>query len=360
MSEHGLPFGGVVLPVTEEPAPPIYYPGTPAPIPFGQQVADHWSGNRLPIGSTAYSQGVTGMYCCGSPYACAIQKDLNLSRGLGGGEWTLIVTFSLHSLPVMLADPDEVHVIFNAHEPISSGVERVSIGITPSGRIVGRVATWPDTATPIGTITPDNVIHQVALQLPSSPDGGLALSLDGVVIVRRDGGPLLLQEGFFPRTGSLIRFMAFNGIDGLSRVECSIHQIEIHTENVPVGWLFNEAHGLIVNDYEWPSTGWVDRGEMPAQPADGSSDYTGSFDLTADWYNPLEMGRPLLWGPIPTTPIQGCMRWSRGTGYSGNRPDGTGYASSPAGGPGYSGIQPSGPTIYSRDRPPPIGVTRST
>lgn len=288
-----------------------FFPGTGA-VGSVESITDPWSGVPFTNPETLYHQAQVGMVSCGSPYFSAIQNNTFNSVGQGGGEFRLSMIVALRGLPVQLASPDEVHILFSVHEAAPGGSERVAIGVTPNGRIVGRTGTRADLLSSPASILADGLPHRIWLQCFAA-GASRQVGLDGAVLAQDaiPGG----VDGLFSPTGLPIRYMAFNGVDGRTRCNCVISHVELVPVNAPIAWLFNEAQGLLVKDYEQygDPAEWTDRATLPA----GASDWNdgNDFDLTAQWYDPTTMGRPLLWGAVPASPIQTCLSWSKATHY---------------------------------------------
>lgn len=288
-----------------------FFPGGGA-VGSVESITDPWSGVPFTNPETLYHQAQVGMVSCGSPYFAAIQNNTFNSVGQGGGEFRLSMIVALRGLPVQLASPDEVHILFSVHEAVPGGSERVAIGVTPNGRVVGRTGTRADLLSPPASLLADGLPHRIWLQCFAA-GASRQVGLDGAVLAQDaiPGG----VDGLFSPTGLPIRYMAFNGVDGRTRCNCVISHVELVPVNAPIAWLFNEAQGVLVKDYEMygDPAEWTDRATLPA----GASDWNdgNDFDLTAQWYDPTTMGRPLLWGAVPTSPIQTCLSWSKATQY---------------------------------------------
>lgn len=298
-----------------------FFPPSSAASP-AERIVNPWTGLPFTTQETLYHQARSGVSSCGAAYFAAIQQDLSASVGLGLGEASVLITVALHALPTQLASADEVHVVFSAHEPFNGGSERVAIGITPNGRIVGRTGTRADLLSTPATILADGKPHVVSLMVATGSGGARAIGLDGVVVAHDDiaGG----SDGLFPLVGSTLRFMLFNGVDGRTRCACTIYKCEMQPTNTqPLRWPCDEGHGLSLRDQEFvalsaATNGWQDRAAL--LPLDQQRTYTdyypAHFGLLVQWYDPTTMGRPLLWGAVPGTPIQSCVGWAKATPYA--------------------------------------------
>jgi hypothetical protein len=311
-----------------------YYPGSAGALGV-LEPPDPWTGVPLSVPQTVYSRSSSGMRSCGAPYFALVQPSPADTSGVISNLASLILEVALHSAPVRLTSDDEIHYLFSCHARLANGqgIELFSLGVTPSGRVGWENTFGGGLVTPIGMIRPDGSFHRLSLR--ANADGSRDISIDGAVIVR-DNTPTSFPIGpYLPEQAGVgtVRFMAFNGVAGKTRCEATISHVEIVSGAHPVGWLFDERSGVIVNDYEYASDGiggpvmWRKRSSLTSDFAvqPGASDFLGNWGLTAAWYNPSLLDNfgvpiPLPWGNVPATDPVGCIEWERRTIYTPRRP----------------------------------------
>ncbi len=304
-----------------------YWPGIAVGIGASEVIVDPWTGTQLPGPETRYKVAQTGLSSCGDPYFAAVPAEPG--TGIGGGENSMTIVVTLDSLPERLNSDDEPHFITSWHEYAPGGRELFSIAITPNGRVCAKAAGTPLLMSPIGVIAADGLSHSITIQSFSVTLTYIAV--DGVVVVAA-----LLEpsepEGMFSNLGLPVRFMLYNGVDGLTRCPCTIHQCHIGPEGTnPLRWPIDENSGLSIRDQEYVSDGlggnadWRDRSDIIIPPYGGSypafvSDYTDSWALEVGWYDPSVLSFPQLYGDPPTASVASCARRRRSTQFTRRNP----------------------------------------
>lgn len=311
--------GSLVLTDAAEPRRDLlgYYPGEFVDD-FAGVPPNPWSGLPQPVPVTPYAID-SGLRACGLPYFAAVQTNLDNSIGIGGGETRMMLVVALHAMPVQLASPDEPHWLASWHEAILGGRELFSLGVTPSGRICAKTVDSPVILSPTAVITADSIPHTISMQMFAGT--GFELGFDGVVVVGYGSSAISLQGPFSPLrvppgTYPPVRFMLFNGLEGRTRCECTIFWCEMVPESQSVRWPVEEGRGLNIHDEELVSGLWANR-----QPPSALSDYgTVDWRLVVQYYNPLTLGFPLVWGPLPSSDIRDCAHWFLNTQFSPQNP----------------------------------------
>lgn len=286
---------------------------------------------ELAVQPTAPSVSV-GITSKGRAYfALATEADFS---GFSPGPPELTIIMRLDRAPTQLADPDEIHIIASCHEGGADGQELFSLGITPTLRLCAVTPGAAPGSTPLlsqpGVVPLDGQFHVYQLFASASsaptvpPHFTRWLRRDETLIVEDFNTVDAHSDGISSLTGKRLRFMLFNGLDGSSRVPCTISAAQIGnailvddpSERQAV-WLLNEGSGDVANGYltntPIPFQPWNDI--TLEDPETHEPFYSGSaqnLDLVPMWYSP-PTGLP--WGPVPGSGLNGAWSWNTGTQY---------------------------------------------
>lgn len=318
-------------------------------------------GATATLGMTTFKRN--GVDAC--PYF-ALTHDPRTPGWYQQGNAYLTFTFSVHARPMQFVSADEVHYLFSLHEAVSLGREILSVGVTPSGRLVVSVAGHPDITTATGAIVFDGRAYRVDLEHATRPDqiaetgpvgpDRTLLSVNGVAVVRVTRYP---SYGLPADSGGPKRFMFFNGIAGGSRVSATIYQCEFAYESFPavsglhraIRWEFGEGQGATVLGRE------VRPGQaLPENVVDINGNNFGDeivWDVTAQRYDPGLFGYPPTWQDEPGAP-SGCYRRMIRPWYVSRGPTAMGPSSA---GPAATTYTPNSPTPITTQPGQPEPIT---
>lgn len=276
-------------------------------------------------GQAAYSASTSkALRFSDLPYFAAVQTVLDNMTGFNTTLDAPVFagSFRMLSMPQRRSNIDEVHFLASFHEFSYQGREVLSMGVTPSGRLVVRMIVAGngvgqggeiilgsglsvDITTPIGTVRADGNWHSFALTagvegIPSPLATEIfTLSYDGGTIA---SGSYRGVGGFIPRNGADLetnsgavgRIMLYNGIDGITRCACEMANVSWADMVYPI----NEGSGSVLYDWYYDTTSlgdaWyrgVDSQLYMGTPAirDGRL-YAGRYDPGALGYD-----RPWPW-----------------------------------------------------------------
>jgi hypothetical protein len=318
----------------------FYYPNLA--VLAAVEETDPWTFTVLTVPETSYRASSRGLRLCGDPYLAAIVASDPFPVGWSNTKQSAQLVLAFHAMPQQLSDPDEVHWLFSQQnaqlsDPLGSAVvprEIMSLGVTPNGRVVGTHALRGTITSPAGVIRADGLQHQIRIVYPG--DGSRVLILDGLSVVR-DAGTGLEPNDITPFFG--MRFMLFNGLDGLTRCACTVYEAMYTFGGTPglqsaspaMRWAMSEGMGAVLHFEQYdpasPELGWV-AGQHPNNPiGDPSADY----NATLQWYDPAALGFPRLYGNVPTSDPATCYKWTRRTPYTPRVPAATTFT--PVGAP---------------------------
>lgn len=244
------------------------------------------------------------------PYFAAVQEDLSFMDAASNapgisGFVRLDLEFALHAQPVQLASADEVHEIFSYHIYGPAGPNIVSIGVTPSGKLVVRGQSGVEVATQAGFLVADGRWYFARADYAASGGAstitlyfGEDTSVPQVGIGTTAGG-----AGVTGPTGAQLgRITLFNGRDAKSHVHCAIRRAVLEDVEHRWVWEMGEGDGAFLDDT------YVDyTGSQPTQPPQ-------QLKLRMQKWNPIFY--PLAWGPVPFGLATGRYRWDLNTDYT--------------------------------------------
>lgn len=249
--------------------------------------------------STLASRGIRSL---GLPYFAAWMKTPGDFTGIGGGEQSVQVIMALHAAPTKRASNDEPNFFWSCHE--IGGVERFSMGVTPDLRLCCQSGVGPVLYSAPGLVVADGVARVYQMLVPGG--AGRQISIDNLVVAWDNFGadadptPLYMVVG---ASGLPLRFMAFNGVAGTSRLDCTIFGVTVTPENDPVEWPFGTPAGLVIAGFESLGDG------VPLE-----DDYPGAdFNLTMDWYDPSPYYPRLF--DAPSQSVQSAFKRALNTQY---------------------------------------------
>lgn len=303
---------GEILPYTL-----LYYPSALAGAD-GLETIDPWNGSPIDPPQASYRMSDRGVRVCGSPYMAAMSAP-SPYFSTGFNEDTLYLSFCLHALPVQLSDPDEVHQIFSYQSLAPNLFELVTIGITPSGRLVTEHPIGGALMSPVGVVKPGPNAQLATVQFFNL---SRILGLDGVALVTDN-----YEQAWTMVTPTSTRIMLFNGLAGRTRCECSIYGAGVSPEGLTaMRWPVSEGSGAdlyaqtpVVVDQLTGETVWTKRDANNLDNDFG----TGDWKLTLDWYDPGAYGLPRLYSALPANAPQSCYSWSRKGVYTPRNPAAT-------------------------------------
>jgi len=239
----------------------------------------------------------------GDPYFAAVQGELaymdrgNAPRSVSpGGQVSVQIDLTIESLPVKLATDDETHALFSYHE-YGGGVERLWLGLSPSGRLIGGwqgiTGNAYELSSGSGLVLPDGRLHRI--DFTTVEDGSGLLQWDGSAAAEAAADASRTWDEIGPSVGYLGRFSIFNGLESLSRCACTIRRAQVGFDEGVIEWAMEERTGVTL--------------------AGESEQFTNAdFDLTIQRYNPLIY--PLAWGALSDDDVQAAFRWYRKTIYT--------------------------------------------
>lgn len=230
---------------------------------------------------------------------------------LGGR--TLFIVMALHSAPVQIADPDEVHLVASIHE--MSGAEIMAIGVTPSLRIVGVCARGNLASAP-GLVPVDGVARRYGYgrgrvdldPLVPGVNSSIVGDDDGILAFSYDGGDFGTEDLTAPVGGST-RVMLFNGVAARTRLDCTIFGFQIETRPHNFVWPMAPLTGTTTPGYDC-----IDGLGQPIVLNDPLA-YGGlDLTLTAQFYDPRP-AYPLAVGDFPATNVNAAYGRALNTQY---------------------------------------------
>lgn len=320
----------------------FYYPSIE--VDAAVQQVDPWSGQVLSVPEASYRSTSRGVRVCGQPYLAAICAIDPSPIGGANVQYSVQLVLAIHEMPAQLASPDEVHWLFSQQDaglldPFGNAAvprEVMSLGITPNGRIVGNHVLRGNITSPIGVIRADGLSHQIRMVYVG--DGSRLIVLDGRTVVQDDGSGIdpSILDVFFN-----LRFMLFNGLNGLTRCACTIYEAMytigstsgLQSALYAMRWAMGEKSGAILTPEEYDSTmpelGWVPR--IPGGPLTNIGDPGASYDATLQWFDPTALNFPRLYGNVPTSDPATCYKRQRRVPYTVRGPAATTFT--PVGAP---------------------------
>lgn len=263
--------------------------------------------NPLSIPATNYRLAIRHLRGLGLPHFAFAMPD-SVGTFYGGGEFGAYVTFALLSRPPARTTLDDIHWLLSLHEVFGAQRELLSIGLTPSGRLVGTSRDSGPIMTPINTVPIDGVFREAHLELmPGDPRR--RLFLDGQCLLDVTGGSPMDEPQ--PAPGVPVRVSLFNGRDGLSALDVAVAHIMMTFEDYTIEWAVDEGHGGTLH--------FTDNDQPPR--------LYGKGQLVATWWN----GQPILASPEDQNAnVKSAYAWKYITPYTTRRPAKVAYT--PVGG----------------------------
>jgi len=254
--------------------------------------------NPLSIPATNYRLAIRHLRAFGLPHFAFASEPL-YSTGFGGTEHSLYVTFAMLVRPPVRSTLDDIHWIISMHEVYGQQKELYSIGVTPSGRLIGWTRENGAVMSPINTVPMDGVFREAGLQLFSSGPRR-RLFLDGQCLVDVTGGYELdlPQPGGEYESGTF-RFTMFNGRDGLSCLDAAVVRVGYYFTDYAIEWPIDEGHGGTLRFIE---------NDIPSRL---------TAPLVATWWN----GQPILASPEDQNAnVKSAYTWKYITPYTARVP----------------------------------------
>ena len=243
----------------------------------------------------------------GSPYFAFVSGSLqsNAQNLPEDGLASLTVQAAFHGLPKQLASADESHpiVAFGDYGKPAPASNVMSIGISPSGRIIGTTMFGDVVMTPGGTISGIGGWHNIQLVYDYGFQS-LVLTVDSLAPVE-----LLPTAGLtpaLPTHSGLV--MLFNGTSAISHMRASIRDASLTFFSTLLGGAATVHYAL--DDQITPTLEASLTGD--AWAALGYDE--GDFLLSPVWFNPTFYAPP--WGVIPQTNPNTGFVWDVLTPYT--------------------------------------------
>ena len=160
----------------------------------------------------------------GAPYFAGLSRGYFTTDLVTYGLPSFLVEFRLHDLPVQYASADELHPLVSFNEYGPSGVELLTLGVTPNGKLSAINLNGTTAETPVGRLIADGAWHTAQLVYDGGAGtGSLQLDQDPAIDFSDAGGfpgspikPMPIQDQrnptstgpkasiFLPKTGKSV------------------------------------------------------------------------------------------------------------------------------------------------------------
>lgn len=250
----------------------------------------------------------------GAPYLAFVQAAAGMTAAAHApgerGPFRLALEVAFDALPSQNASADEVHRLFSYQDGgiALSPPDLMSLGVTPSGRLVGLTPNSGVTQSATGVIVADGITRELALDFNVA--GFATLSLNGVELVLLNAVPAV-----YPLPTGVGQMMLFNGGDGLARYVARIRRASWTEQFRTITWPINEGQ-----DQALKATTTADTSDPSVVP------FTQDFTLRAGFSTGTEPWGP--WDEIDDPAV--LYAWVVSTAYTRLAPPSTRYERSQA------------------------------